>query len=70
MGLEDHDADARPATLEEETRTVIEESGTPPAVNWHDLRNSKHWPWVSMASEHFGGHFLPLSKYQLCERWI
>jgi len=26
MGLEDHDADARPATLEEETRTVIEEA--------------------------------------------
>src|ERR1700694_4539650 len=24
MGLEDHDAEARPATLEEETRTVIE----------------------------------------------
>jgi hypothetical protein len=26
MVLEDHDADARPATLEEETRTVIEEA--------------------------------------------
>ena len=26
MGLEDHGADARPATLEEETRTVIEEA--------------------------------------------
>src|SRR5580700_2477083 len=26
MGLEDHDADARPASLEEETRTVIEEA--------------------------------------------
>jgi hypothetical protein len=26
MGLEDHDANARPATLEEETRTVIEEA--------------------------------------------
>ena len=26
MALEDHDADARPASLEEETRTVIEEA--------------------------------------------
>jgi hypothetical protein len=31
----------------------------PSGAQWHDLRNWKHWPWVSMASEHFGGHFLP-----------
>ena len=41
MGLEDHDADARPATLEEETRTVIENA-------YHRIAKShsfvKLWP--------------------------